>query len=322
MRNSTASRYRGGKRGGYNNPFFPKKQPTRKVKKSPTKYVVFFFMCIGLLVAASEYTGFHITQVNITGAQLIDENQVGDAAQNYLNGRRFLLQNKSSILLSKKKLKQALQKELPITDVEINREGFKTITITIGERLPVFRLNYPPDHFSIIDEDGVIVFAEIGKTFEVAVEVEETTTESEDEKISEVVSDDATPEEPPTTSVVECIFCDTFSNYTLITASSTPPTFWKSGTSTLPKSTVSSLLTIKDRFESLTIPVDNFTITQESPETAEIRVQEGFLVYIDLSKDLNAQIENLGALLDREYPTAPRNVRYIDVRYGNRLYYQ
>ncbi|MAG11318.1 MAG: hypothetical protein CMI52_00725 [Parcubacteria group bacterium] len=318
MQNSTASRYRGGRKGGYNNPFFPKKQPTRKAKKSPIKYVVFFLLCVGIVVAASEYPGFHITQVNINGAQLIDESKVGETAQSFLNKRTWFIQNKSSILLSKKNLKQELQNTLPVTDVEINRDGLNTITITIGERLPVFRLNYPPDHFSVIDEDGIVVFAEIGTTLEVPDVMEE----EEEKNNSETVSDDTTTEEPPTTSVVECIFCDTFTNLTLITASSTPPSFWKSGTSTLPKSTVSSLLTIKDRFNSLAIPVKHFTITEKSPETAEIRVQEGFLVYIDLSKDINAQIENLGALLDREYPTAPRNVRYIDVRYGNRLYYQ
>ena len=317
---SQASRYRG-RKGGYANPFFPKKKKIPKKRKSSQKFIFIPLIALALFFAFSEYPKLHITDIKIEGAQLIDEAKVGETVQSALAGRRSwgLVRNNNTALLSKQNIKEKLFTTLPIKDVSVDRKGFNTITVTIGERLPIFRLDYPPTHFSVIDEDGLVVFAEIGTEVVVPVETVEEESSDDDE---DVVNNEATTEEPPTTSVVECIFCDTFDNLTLITVSSTPPTFFKTGTSTLPKSKVSSLQTILTRFESLTIPVDNFTITEEAPETVQIRTLEGFLVYIDLSKDLDAQIANLGALLDREYPNPPRGLQYIDVRYGNRLYYQ
>ncbi len=272
----------------------------------------------------SEYSGLHVSDVHIEGLQLVDATLVESAVREGLSGRRALgiLRNNHVFLLPKKNLVESLSNQFPLKDIEIRRTNLHTITITAGERLPIFRLDYPPEHFSVIDEDGVIVFSELGTTITIPTEEEATTPEDGNDALTDIETSETPVEEPPATSVVECIFCDTFSHLTLITVSSTPPNNFDTGSSTLPKSTITSLSTIINRFESLTIPVDHITITNEAPETAEIRVLEGFLVYLDLSKDLEPQIANLGALLDEQYPTAPRNVRYIDVRYGNRLYFQ
>ena len=317
---SQASRYRGTKRG-YANPFFPKKKKTPKKKHTGTKVVTICALLIAGFFAFSEYPGLHVTEVEIKGAHLTDEARVGEIVHDQLKGRRaaWLLRNNNTALISKNNIKEQLRSELPVKDVDIQRQGTKKILVTLGERVPIFRLNYPPEHFSVIDEDGLVVFSEIGTTIEVPLEVE---TPPEGVTEDDVETEETQVEEPPTTSVVECIFCDTFDNLILITVSSTPPILFDIGSSTLPKNRVSSLQTLIDRLASLTIPVDHITITDESPETAQIRVLEGFLVYVDLSKDLESQIANLGALLDNEYPEPPRNLQYIDVRYGNRLYYQ
>lgn len=87
---------------------------------------------------------------------------------------------------------------------------------------------------------------------------------------------------------------------------------------------VDYLFTVRGQLPSaLSVPIDYFSIPKDSTTELHVRTAEGWDIYLDRSVTLTVQLENLHLLLDRKFTDAERTqLRYIDLRYFDRVYYK
>lgn len=66
--------------------------------------------------------------------------------------------------------------------------------------------------------------------------------------------------------------------------------------------------------------IEEFTLFEEK---IEVKTLQDFEVYFNQKEDISSQIQNLSLVLEEEIPTENRaNLEYIDLRFGNRVYYK
>ncbi len=66
--------------------------------------------------------------------------------------------------------------------------------------------------------------------------------------------------------------------------------------------------------------IEEFTLFEEK---IEVKTLQDFEVYFNQKEDISSQIQNLSLVLEEEIPLPNReNLEYIDLRFGNRVYYK
>ena len=72
--------------------------------------------------------------------------------------------------------------------------------------------------------------------------------------------------------------------------------------------------------ENLGILIKEFVLFEEK---IEVKTTQDFEIYFNPKEDIPDQIQNLSLVLEEEIPTENRaNLEYIDLRFGNRVYYK
>lgn len=76
----------------------------------------------------------------------------------------------------------------------------------------------------------------------------------------------------------------------------------------------------KNLEEDFKIKIEKFFLLDEK---LNVETEQGFEIYFDLEGDVLNQISNLGLILQEEIPPEERkNLQYIDLRFGNRVFYK
>lgn len=332
MKDKKSTTYYKKRKGAYANPFFQNKRTPRRQKQSHNRmfgavFGMLFF--VGLVIVINELPAFRVDTIKVSGSLLVASDDIRFDVTELLGERKWLFLRRNHMLfLPKKDITHVLQDTYAFRTVEIDREHPRTIHITIGEREPRFRYYIPSKHFSVIDSEGVAVITEIGSERPVISDVATSTDDVLlDDQGDSVDADEFTGFDnnninstPTKHSVVECTFCDTMEHLIIIYSSSSPPVRFENGQQLLSFDDAQALDTSVRKLADLSLDVSEIRLQDDEPHTAEIKLSEGFLVYIDLSKDLTAQMANLSVVLEEKYPVAPRGIDYIDVRFGSRLY--
>ncbi len=326
---SNKRRYHQNKEVKYRNPFFPKRLRAHRTTVDYTliqRTVVCLVVLAGIIIFL-EQPWFRIRIVEIEGNRLVDSAVLKSSIQELLRGRRYLhiVPNDHWLLFRETMIREAATEQFPFKTVTFQRKLPDTLKVVVGERVPAILLEYPEHRLAIVDNEGFIVTREITtpsrqtttSTKEGSVHTIEVTNTNDNKKDVHVTSTESV-----ISSVAECTFCDTFSFLPLVYVSSTPPLLFEINRPTLPPLHITTLLHIVERFKEISIPIDYIQLSDSSLETVEIHASEGFVVWLDLSSDISAQIANVVTLIKEKYPHPPRVLKYIDVRYGDRLYYK
>ena len=95
------------------------------------------------------------------------------------------------------------------------------------------------------------------------------------------------------------------------------------GDQVLEKQHLRSILEIAGEFErNLEISIERFLVPAEMDKLT-VRTTEGWEVYFDLQGDVTDQIFNFGLVLKEQIQEeGTKNLEYVDVRFGNRVYYK
>ncbi|MFZ2484398.1 MAG: hypothetical protein WAX80_02865 [Minisyncoccia bacterium] len=133
-------------------------------KKQRRKYVYISLLLIGcllfisFLVYISRLGRFQITEVVVSGENIIDRDLIISAVKRSLSGHYLWLIPKSNVLLYPKDATiDNLFKEFPrFKSVGLDLNGLNIITVTVEERTPfaLYCINAPECYF--LDEDGLI----------------------------------------------------------------------------------------------------------------------------------------------------------------------
>ena len=84
---------------------------------------------------------------------------------------------------------------------------------------------------------------------------------------------------------------------------------------------ISSILLFKMQVEALPLLIDRVKIDRLAGQWVALRTQIGFDILFDPSGDLQTQLMNLTTVLTDEIPD-PSRLSYIDLRFGDHIYYK
>lgn len=274
--------------------YLKKKRKLRRIK-----YVVFFglvVLVIGLLSYLSYINKVRVTEVSLSGGLLVTEEDIRKETLNFLKGSYFWLFPKNNTFLIRK---SSLEKHLAdsfkrIETIDANREGTNKINITITERKPI------------------AVWCREAKN-EVATS-------------TEIIVHDLKRE--------ECFFIDVNSVIFATAPNFSGGAYFKYyglidkeiviGEKYMASSTEFSMINgFIDAVKKLKInPL--YLISKDVGEFSLV-LYGGGEVYFDSKKSLETAYQNLESLLKSNEFSSPNvlsNLDYIDLRYGNKLFYK
>ena len=95
------------------------------------------------------------------------------------------------------------------------------------------------------------------------------------------------------------------------------------GKQIIEKKKIDNILEIQDQLkEKIKIDIKDFFITNEG-EKMIVKILDGWEIYFNLDQDVSKQIFNLNLVLKEKIPPEIRgNLKYIDLRFGNKVYYK
>ncbi len=282
----------------------------RKIKRIKYGIAAFLFVLIvGLASYISHRPEIRISKVKLTGGVLVTETDIESSSLTFMKGSHFLLFPKNnSFWYPKQKLEKYLSEAFRRIDtIDIKRDNFKTLSITITERKPVaiWCDSLPGQAKTVIS----------------------TTTNSVVENV--VISEQCYFMDQNSTIFSEAPYFsgDAYFKYYGQVGSTTPETdlsvnpigkYYIASTTMFGEITGFIEATRK-------MSLRPAYLVAEANEEFSLIVYGGGRIYFDTKTALTRVAQNLESLLSsKELSTnvARMSIQYIDLRYGNKLFYK
>lgn len=118
----------------FSNPYFPKDKPRHRVRK--------WVLCISVVVIALvfilRWDRLTISAITVSGNEFTESFRIENAISEQLDSRRWLLfPQRNALFFSEGAAKRNLQKQFQFESVRINVRDFSNVTINVTERKPV-----------------------------------------------------------------------------------------------------------------------------------------------------------------------------------------
>ncbi len=273
--------------GAYSNPYFKRKKASNL---RGTILFIFVFIIIAVItILLLVHPALSINKVRVDGIQFISKDSIQSIVGEYLNeNKMFVLPNHNLFLFSKDVLKERLETSFTFADLSIYTDK-KTLFIELTERTSELLWQIGDDTY-VVDLEGIVI-----------------------RKISneELVLINTPIESGGVVTKIQTlpVFVDV--NKIDVTI----------GHPVLKEEEIESTL----RFHKhLTRQGIEFTITQFdriAGKLVAIDTTEGFQILFDPLGDIDAQARRLDALL-RENVSDLSSLRYVDLRFGDHVYFQ
>lgn len=123
----------------YKNPFYPNQKgsnlaPKKDFKIRFPKFIYIVIIIVGLFIL-SYASIFQINNVEVSGTERIDLNEIKNLIYNQAGARRFLVFKQGSILFfSKQQAKQDIETQFLLEKVKVKKRYFSTIKVEITEK--------------------------------------------------------------------------------------------------------------------------------------------------------------------------------------------
>jgi hypothetical protein len=292
----------------FQNPYF------REEKKFPWKllFIALAFVLTLLFVIwfflGSSY--FHITSVQVTGCEVIDEQELTQKTQAYLDQRALLIFSRANrFLFYKEALYEHLSAQYAFESFESTIRQ-KTLFLTIEERTSTFIWNTETSWF-VFDLNGVLVryltpeelnWLQNPTVKEGPLQVDEEGHEI----IPPIEIEKMTPEE-------------IFQTYPIMKDLNEIEV--EIGEQVLEAEAIEAIVDFLQRVEDLGIVVQEIHIDRLAGKWTGLLTQEEYLILFDTDGDRDEQVSHLSTLL-KESIDDTKMLEYIDVRFGDHLYFK
>ncbi|MDZ7798374.1 MAG: hypothetical protein U5L76_02020 [Patescibacteria group bacterium] len=319
----------------YKNPFFSKENFLdifiRKIKVHYGFFILIFF-ALGYLIFFSEV--FQIQFIKVHGAQKTKAGSIEQMVKQELAKDRFLVFSQKNFFMfndekAERLLKEQIQKETGLDQFTLKKKFPRTVKITLKEIIPSITWQRKDNYF-YINREGVVAQdvkkEKINPAFPLIYDVNEFYISPGDkvinndilshlEKIKKSLNTIGLEIERFETPVMTC---------PLIPQNETNTNNNTNSDSQTNNNTNNSKLNLNLNKNTNSIYSQDCLEQEKLKKTNYINVltTKEYLIYFDVSEDINSQINLLNTVLKTELKGQEENLKYIDLRFGRRIYYQ
>lgn len=279
---------------GFKNPFFQRK---KKKKKSRLFFLILIIILSGGLYFLNQSTYLQIKNIEISENFLISESEIKNIIDNQLAKKRLLILSQKNILFFNKfQAKKSIKKNYYLKNLKIKKIFPDTLKIIIEEKKSLV-IWITDDRNYYLGSEGMVIS-------EVKPQEEIIKKEGETQIIKPLVN--------LINSDLPIIY--DLSNQKI-----------NIGEKTASQKLMDFIINLNKLFkENINAEISFYQI--DSPQSREVRLKtvEGWQVYFKITDDLNeiaTQVERLRLTL-KEKISDQKNLEYIDLRFGERVYYK
>jgi hypothetical protein len=282
------------KRGAYRNPFL---QKTQKLKLSGAKKIVLPILIVFgsfiLLFLLFSHDVFNYHRVEILGTEYIDKMALETLISDYASERSLLFfKQQNQFLFKETVLTEQLLETFALANVELStREDVIYIQLTERTSNLIWISNAAA---YVSDLNGVISRELDLETLSLAFETTDVT--SLPKKLQQI-------RELPR----------------LYDLNNVPVTL---GSQVLKEIEAENILRLHDGLDDLGISFERTEIDRLAGKWMRIVTTDGFAILFDASGDIESQLKNLDVVLREEVGESRGGLQYIDLRFGDRVYYK
>lgn len=269
----------------YQNPFFRKRR--RKVKQISWKVKLLIVGIILLLLGVGWLLFFHqyfnIDNVIVKGSERIDEYKIYNIIDKQLQKKKFFFFDQQNIFsFSKRQTRNEILKSYYVADLKIKKKWPRTIEVSFSERIPV-AVWCEDDKYYYIDSN-LSVLSQI-ESLEISTNkyIVLKNVDSESQIKSEKI-------------VKKVTIGEEYLNFGLILAK---------------------------KSHEINLAIDNTFEINEQESSINMNVSNGPKIYFNVEEDLAEQFKKLEILLTEKLKGERLlKLNYIDLRFGDKIYYK
>lgn len=253
------------------------------------------------------FPGLRVKEIRISGNKIIETRQIGDLADSFLAGKVWgLIPSRQMAAVSVPEISQKIKDEFPeIEQAKIKRILPDVLEIQITEKKP----------YSVCCESEIA-----GRLLAEDSAAGETGTSTAP----------AFKEEIPVAG--NCFLSDEngilYRRSSEISTDLLPKFFLKAGENyglkqeAVSSSTIVFAREFKEKMENSNVEIAGFSLRGENNREMAAYAEQGWVVYLDLSRPVETQTRVIETLLANELKGKRQNIEYIDLRIPNRAYYK
>jgi len=296
-------------RGRYENPFQKNRlhvgKPPSKMRRFTGAILLTVVMTTwGVMIFRHPY--FDIREVKITGLERIDEASVADVVQTYLNVNTWhLWRHRNFFVANERGITNAIKKKFQLESIDAAFKFPHEITISFKET---------PRVFLSATINGDVFFAsgsgELIEPLSINNDLRNTLSTAS-----------LTPAEAPTSTLVSALImlhAEHPEIPLIVVGRTTPSTL---GENLFNSSASANILKFLQNAKTFGLEINYIIVPVETLPEADFYTNEGWGIYLNLTDDPEPAAERLNTLLKTKLKIR-KGLRYVDLRFGNRVYYQ
>ncbi len=269
---------------------------------------------ISMVWLAIYHSFFHISKINITGLQRIDEEEIITSIDSVINYKKlFILPGRNYFLVNVEEISTILKEKYPINSIIVKKTFPHSLSVVIEEKISTLIYDNS-NKYAYIGLDGNIV--EVIRTVGEDEWIHKTTTtlitneegiEIEKEKIIE------STHKPPVNRIIT-----EMGDFPIVYDMRGKEV--EQNSVVLKKDTVAGIIKWFDLINNRTdIPFGYIVIDNELGD-GFIKTREGWEIKAKLNKDVEKQFESLQFILKEKVNR--QNLNYVDLRFGSQVYWK
>lgn len=271
----------------YHNPYFSNKRWAKRTKAPRLKLAIFFVATLGVIGILLFHPFFNINQVAVTGNEKVSAAKVKNIVDAVLNQKKWLvLSGRNIFTVNLGNITKEIKSKYILASLQVTKDYPQTLKVAIKEK-----------------ESKLVLQMLDNKTAQYRYYL----LDSEGEVLQEINSQDITQ---PNISAL--------------------PRIQKEGEEEIKITTeIVSRATIEFiNYLNENIPKQNniviafTTLADENGQVLNLVTQEGWKIVVDRQNDWAKQLHVLDVMLREKIKDSRQNLKYIDIRYENRAFFQ
>lgn len=326
------ARFRDYHKRQYGNPLFPKQKRRRRIsadrrRRGLTSRNVLVGAAVVLVGALVWYflfsPAFRITELKIRGAQAATEGKIRDILEDRLAPRKmFVFPEANIFLFDKKGAVSAVEEYFYLDSIGISKKLPVTLIVDIKE-IPKRAVFFEDGRFLVLSESGTVISelteGDLQKLGDLPPDISSVMVRSLGAEVVELSDLDpfaAGAEGAPGRNKNEfpLLFDDDGGGLAAITA--------RPGDSAFASHTVALILQANARLPDITEDAVRWFTVKERNEAVDVTMAGDWHLFLTTSLPFDVQVERLVLVLKEKIGQRKHELRYIDLRYNERIFYK